>query len=124
MVCNFIQILTQIGSDVPKMSELHDHVMDAGALYWFELGIELGLQVEKLNVIKCDHPTNLKKCCTAMFKHWLDVDKTVSWDKLIIALRNIEHIALAEKIKAMTSKGTFIVVHNYMYVVTCVWTCT
>ena len=38
-----------------------------------------------------------------MFKHWLKVDKTASWDKLITALKHIS--TLAEKIEAMTSKG-------------------
>ena len=58
-----------------------------------------------------------------MFKHWLDMDKTASWDKLIVALKSMGHNRFAENIKAMTSKGAFIVLHNYMYVVTCVWTC-
>ena len=40
-----------------------------------------------------------------MFKYWLDVDITASWDKLIAALRHISHVALAEKIKAMTYEG-------------------
>ena len=67
-----------------------------------------------------------------MFKHWLKVDKTASWDKLITALRQISHVTLAEKIKAMTYKGgvgsyvhstntTYI--HVYMYLAMCVWTC-
>ena len=105
VACNFIQILTQIGSDVPKMSELHDHVMDGVAIYWSDLGLELDLQVSKLRTIKIDHHGVSEKCCTAMFKHWLDVDKTASWDKLIAALISIEHNVLAEKIQAMTSKG-------------------
>ena len=109
VACNFIQILTQIGSDVPKMSELHDHVMDAVASHWLDLGIELDSQVDKLLIIKRDHLGDFKKCCSAMFKHWLDMDKTASWDKLIAALRDIELIAFAEKMKAMTSKGAFIV---------------
>ena len=105
VACNFIQILTQIGSDVPKMSELHDHVMDAVASHWLDLGIELDSQFDKLEIIERDHHRDLKECCTAMLKHWLDVDKTVSWDKLIAALKRMQHNALAEKIKAMTSKG-------------------
>ena len=40
-----------------------------------------------------------------MFKYWLNVDKTASWDKLITALRHISHVTLAEEIKAMTYKG-------------------
>ena len=64
-----------------------------------------------------------------MFKYWLGVVKTASWDKLITALRHISHVTLAEKIKAMTYKGgvgmsIVLILHTCMYVAMCVWTCT
>ena len=62
-------------------------------------------QAEKLDVIQSDHRGDSEKCCTAMFKHWLKVDKAASWNKLITALKHISHVTLADKIKAMTSKG-------------------
>ena len=101
-----LQILTQIGSDVPKMSELRDHVMDAVAPMWKNLGYHLGcIQSDRLMIIDGGYPGDSKKCCTAMFKRWLAVDKTASWDKLIAVLRSIGHNALAEEIYAKTSKG-------------------
>ena len=124
-----LQILTQIGSDKPKISELHDHVRGQVAPQWYDLGVQLlddDEQAKKLDVIESDH-TGKEKCCTAMFKYWLDVDKTASLDKLITGLRHISHVALAEKIKAMTYKGDVgmsIVLHTIMHVVTCVWICT
>ena len=86
-------------------------------------------QAEKLDVIQSNHRGDSEKCCTAMFKHWLKVDKTASWDKLITALKHISHVTLAEKIKAMTSKGgvgmsIVLILHTCMYVVMCVRTCT
>ena len=122
VACNLIQILTQIGADVPKMSELHDHVMDAVASDWFHLGIVLDSQFDKLKIIRRDHHGDIKESCTAMLKHWLDVDKTASWDKLIAALESIQHNALAEKIKAMTSKGGVRrYIHSITYIITCMW---
>ena len=101
-----LQILTQIGSDIPKMSELRDHVMDAVAQKWMNLGIELGaIQFDQLKTIDGLHFGNSEECCIAMFRQWLDVDKTASWDKLIAALESMKYLALANKIKEMTSKG-------------------
>ena len=62
-----------------------------------------------------------------MFKYWLKVDKTASWDKLITALRHISHVTLAEEIKAMTSKGgvgtsMVPILHTCMYA--CGYICT
>ena len=86
-------------------------------------------QAEKLDVIQSDHRGDSEKCCTAMFKHWLKVDKAASWNKLITALKHISHVTLADKIKAMTSKGgvdtsIVLILHTCMYVVMHVWTCT
>ena len=61
-----------------------------------------------------------------MFNYWLDVDKTASWDKLIAALKHISQVALAEKIKAMTSKGdvgTSMVPVLHTYIHACMWLC-
>ena len=57
---------------------------------------DIGL--EKLDIIQINHPTNAKACCTEMFKFWLQVDVTASWNKLIEALRMIDKHHLAETI--------------------------
>ena len=106
MVCNLLQILTHIGSDVPTISELRDHVMHAVAPEWKNLGIKLGsIQFVRLETIDRNHYGDSEECCIAMFRHWLGVDKTASWDKLIAALESMKYLELADKIKEMTSKG-------------------
>ena len=100
-------LLTYIGSDQPKISELHDLVKVKVSPLWKDLGIQL-LSTEqacKLDVIQVDHPGDSEKCCTAMFNYWLQVDTTASWDKLITALQHIGHDVLADKIRKMTSEG-------------------
>ena len=126
LVTNFA---TQIGSDKPKISELHDHVRGQVAPQWYDLGIQLlddDEQAEKLDIIQSDHRGDSEKCCTAMFKYWLKVDKTASWDKLITALNHVSHVTLAEKIKAMTYKGgvgTSMVQMLHTYIHACMWLC-
>ena len=120
-------ISTELGSDKPKISELHDHVRGVIAPQWYDLGIQLldDEHTEKLDVIQSNHRDS-EQCCTAMFQCWLKVDKAASWDKLITALKHVSHVTLAEKIKAMTSKGgvgmsTYIVLILYMHA--CMYIC-
>ena len=82
---------------------MHDHVKVEVSPQWKDLGIQLlnAEQSKKLDVIEVDHPRDSEKCCTAMFKYWLQVDTTASWDKLIAALQHIGHDVLADKIKTM-----------------------
>ena len=96
-----------LASDKPKISELHDHFIRVIDPWWYELGIVLldGEHTEKLYVIQSDNKGDIEKCCTAMFQYWLEVDKDASWDKLITALKHINHVKLAEEIKEMTVKG-------------------
>ena len=77
------------------------------APHWNYLGIQLLEEkyVHKLKIIKEDHPADTERCCTEMFKYWLDVDTKASWNKLIDALKQIAQNTLAEKIKEDISKG-------------------
>ena len=73
---------------------------------WYDLGIELldsNNDVEELNTIEADYPSNLNKCCTKMFDLWLKKHPTASWNQLIEALRQpcIELGTLASKIEQM-----------------------
>ena len=94
-----------IGTDRPKMSELHKYVITQVSSKWKDLGIQLlnSEQVKKLYIIEKDYPGDTHRCCTTMFNYWLQVDTTASWDKLITALQCISHDVLADKIKKMTS---------------------
>ena len=72
---------------------------------WHDLGIELldASQVEKLDTIEKENPSNYNKCCTSMFSLWLKTKSTASWNELIEALRqpNIGLSVLATKTEQM-----------------------
>ena len=91
------------------------------APHWNRLGIQLleEKDVHKLNIIKEDHPVGTEKCCTEMFKYWLDVDTKASWDKLIDTLECIGQNSLAETIKEDVFKGSCICYVQTYYVRIC-----
>ena len=72
---------------------------------WHDLGIELldSNDVEELDTIEAEHPSDLSKCCTKMFNLWLKKKPTSSWNQLIEALRQpgIELGTLASKVEQM-----------------------
>ena len=67
------------------------------------MGIELldSNDVEELDIIEAECPTDHKKCCTRMFSLWLKKQPTASWNQLLEALRqpNIGLSTLATKIE-------------------------
>ena len=89
-----------IGNDKPTIKLLINYEGKV-APYWHNLGIQLLQEkhVHHLDIIQQNHLTNMERCCTEMFKYWLNVDTEASWSKLINALEQIEQISLAEKIR-------------------------
>ena len=65
---------------------------------WHSLGLQL-LDINQLDIIQKNYPTDTERCCTEMLKYWLNVDTEASWDKLINALEQIGQNSLAQKIK-------------------------
>ena len=67
---------------------------------WKDLGVQLlgSSHSGKLDVIELDSRNSVEECCTKMFQCWLDVDPTATWNKLILALKDIGLNTLSEKI--------------------------
>ena len=57
---------------------------------WYELGAMLLEEKEEsqLKVIESTHGNNVKKCCMAMLKYWLDKHPEATWHQLVTALRS------------------------------------
>ena len=74
---------------------------------WRDLGEQIleDEYVDKLNVIEKNHPSDVRECCRKMFDYWLEVASGASWNKLIVALEQIEHNTLVAKIKKDVVKG-------------------
>lgn len=93
-----------VGLERPTEIEFNNHVRDKVATKWRDLGVQLMIPSEQLDIIK-ENNQDIKSCCTKMFLYWLQVDTTATWNKLIKALEDINHNALAEDIKKVILQG-------------------
>ena len=73
------------------MKDLNAFVIPKVATKWYELGLKL-LETEyvtELDNIEANFKTDVKRCCTEMFKNWLETQSDASWDQLIQAMKNM-----------------------------------
>ena len=101
MVCKYT------GTDKPTLKLLMKHCRDKVAPHWYDFGIQLleNEYVDKLNIIEKNHPGDVERCCTEMFKYWLKIDTEASWNKIADALESIGLHVAAKRIRDVT-KGS------------------
>ena len=72
---------------------------------WYNLGIDLLEEddIDMLNTIQSQHPTDFNICCTEMFQLWLSKQPKASWNRLIESLRQpgVDLNLLASRIDQM-----------------------
>lgn len=77
---------------------------------WFELGIALGVPINKLERIYGKHNDSPVKALIRVYRHWLadKNDLQPTWKKLVTALQNIDEYSLSIKVsKYMVSFCNF-----------------
>ena len=67
---------------------------------WHDIGLELLNDAVVLDEITENYPKNINKCCTEMFKRWLEREPDANWDKLVTVLMKVELKTAAENIKS------------------------
>ena len=101
MVCKYT------GTDKPTLKLLIKYCRDKVAPQWYDFGMQLleNEYVDKLNIIEKNHPGDVERCCTEMFKCWLKIDTEASWNKIEDALEGIGLHVAAKRIRDVT-KGS------------------
>ena len=105
-VCAYFDLL--IGSDRPTIALFNKFVRVGVVKKWKDLGVQLlgSSHFGQLDVIELDNPNSVEERCTKMFQYWLDVEPTATWNKLILALKEIGLNTLSEKITIDILRGT------------------
>ena len=57
---------------------------------WRNIGLELNIAEEELDIINADNPSSIQKRCRAMLKVWLNINPKASWEKLFNAVKAAE----------------------------------
>ena len=74
-----------VENDKPQINELYQNVVPEFAVRWEELGLALGLEKSRLNIILSDNrynPDRTVGCCQKMLACWLEVDPSATWSRL------------------------------------------
>ena len=56
------------------------------ATKWRDIGLELNITSNNLDIIKTNNPNEVQERCRGMLKVWLDIDPEASWEKLLRAV--------------------------------------
>ena len=72
----------------PKLKDLCRHITPHYAPHWKLIGTLLDLPSGALDIIEHDNRDKAEPCCNEMFKRWLQVDLTASWEKLFTVIES------------------------------------
>ena len=63
---------------------------------WYELGLQLGVDDRELEVIKRNNPGDLEACRRDMFRAWLRITPSPSYQQLVEALVTVREVREAD----------------------------
>lgn len=91
---------TSTSSKPPKFVELLRELSDVVSARWEDIGLQLRLSPDLLEIIKKDNPSDCRACLREMLKEWIkQVEPPPSWLAIITAIKNCGYRPLAHKLK-------------------------
>ena len=84
------------------------HYLESIVKNWYQLGMELGLPMSKLEEIECNNPSNVLRCKRLMLQEWQRrPNLKPSWCTLVDALYSIKENTIAHRISQQFSELQF-----------------
>ena len=69
--------------------DINNYVVPNWASKWRQLGSQLKIQQNLMDIIECNHSQDCETCCSKMFTEWLDTEPAASWGDVITAVDKI-----------------------------------
>jgi len=88
MITKFIHVF--LGNEKPQFKDLENYVVIKYATIWKQLGINLNINEDLLNLIEKDNPSSCENCCSKMLSNWLDLTPEASWGMLLDAVDKLQ----------------------------------
>ena len=92
MSTNLIQSGVLPSHVVPQLKDL----VLVQVIRWYELGLQLGVKDTELEVIKRNNPGDLEACRRDMFRAWLRITPSPSYQQLVEALVTVREVREAD----------------------------
>ena len=80
--------MTCIEDDIPTMRDLNRYVIQKFAADWKDVGIELGLNLDVLNIVE-ENYRKVESCFQETLHKWLKSTPNATWKMLEVALTNV-----------------------------------
>ena len=94
----FPDVTTSPGVPTPPMKpQLKDLVL-VQTVKWYNLGLQLGIEDTELDVIEENSPKDIDACKRNMFKAWLRITPSPSYQQLVEALQIVGEISEADRL--------------------------
>ena len=71
------------------MRDLNRYVIKNYAAEWKDIGIELGLQLNTLNIFSENHQKECVSCFQSTLNEWLNLKPNADWRMLEVAITNV-----------------------------------
>ena len=73
------------------MKDIDDYVVNRYAPQWKQLGRQLNIDQNLINILQHDHGNDCVECCTRMLEAWLEqnIYDDVTWEILIYVIDNL-----------------------------------
>ena len=70
------------------MKDIENDVVKRVATQWKQLGEQLNIDQDSLNILECNYPNDCEECCSRMLADWLDqnIRENTTWKILIDAV--------------------------------------
>ena len=81
-------------TEKPTMKDLNRYVTRKYASDWLDIGIELELDLDVLNIIESDNPQKCVACLRNTLDKWLKFNTDATWKTLEIAITNVNRSKL------------------------------
>lgn len=85
MTTTFIHVYI-LGNEKPQLKDVNNTVVIKCAANWKQLGINLNVSGDILNIIETNNPNDCESCCSEMLRTWLDSTPNATWGILLDAV--------------------------------------
>ena len=79
-----------LGNSRPELKNIENYVVIKCATMWKQLGKNLDIDDDLLNIIEKDNPDSCENCCSKMLSEWLDLNPNASWRILLDAVNKAQ----------------------------------
>ena len=94
----FPNLTTSSGVPTPLMKPQMKDLVLIKTVKWYNLGLQLGIEDTELDMIEQNNPKDIDACKRSMFKAWIRITPSPSYQQLVEALQTVGETSEAHRL--------------------------